>query len=155
MGGLWGYALGTGMTNKFNQILDEKRRLAGNIELEKKKNEFSDTTDPLADKFAIKDTDIIFNTPNYEKDLKGSSEPRKRMLWMDAYYEGALGFNKDQWNAAIASNKPGYDDFKHKFLGNAKLFWKRIRETDKGNVYQEYDYSGLKKVLPNIYPGLL
>ena len=154
MGGLWGYALGTGMTNKFNQILDEKRRLAGNIELEKKKNEFSDDTDPLANKFAIKGTDIIFNTPNYEKDLKGSSEPRKRMLWMDSFYEGALGFTEDQWDAARKSNESGYDDFKHKFLGNAKLFWKRIRETDKGNVYQEYDYSGLKKVLPDMWRDL-
>ena len=155
MGGLWGYALGTGMTNKFNQILDEKRRLKGQIELEQKKNEFSDDTDPLADKFAIKGTDIIFNTPNYERDLKGSGEPRKALLQLDSFYSGALDFTKDQWDAAKASNKPGYDDFKRKFLGNAGLYWKRHSQTTTGgNTYKDYDYSGLQDRLPDLYRDL-
>ena len=152
---LWMYALGSGATNKFNQIMDEKRRLAGNIELEKAKAEFSDTADPLADKFSIKDTDIMFNTPNYEKDLKGATASRKRMLWMDSFYNGALQFNKDQWDAAKASNSSGYDHFKHQFLGNAKEFWKRVSQTEKGgNVYQEYNYSGLKDLLPDMWRDL-
>ena len=47
-----------------------------------------------------------------------------------------LNYNKDQWDAAKAANPSGYDNFKHKFLQEAGLFWKRVSETEKGYVVE-------------------
>ena len=161
MVGLWAYAAGIGATNKYNQIKDEQRNLAGQKEIDilqtkllnASKTEENDVDPSL---FSLKGTNISFNLPTKDELAIETDQAAKRFLHTTKFLDGILGYDKETWDSIVNSPDDGikseYARMEEKFLGSVGNFWKYIGTTDaQSPIYKKFYYDRLREVLPGLY----
>ena len=158
MVGLWAYAAGIGATNKYNQIKDEQRNLAGQKELERLQAKLNPPAEEENDLdpslFSLKGTDISFKLPGKEEWFADAAS--KRSAHSNRFLNGILNYDADTWKSISDSSDPTiqgeYARMEREFVQSLKNYWKYEGTTDdQSPIYKSFDYEALKDVLPGLY----
>ena len=159
MVGLWAYAAGIGATNKYNQIKDEQRALAGQKELDKleaKLNPTDNTNDLNPNLFSLAGTDVSFGLPSRDEMLRLPDVAARRSAHSNTFLNGILGYSKEDWeaikNSSDANVVSEYNRMEREFTDSLQNYWKFEGTTDdQSPIYKKFNYDGLKDVIPDLY----
>jgi len=158
MVGLWAYAAGIGATNKYNQIKDEQRNLAGQKELDRLQAKLNPPAEEENDLdpslFSLKGTDISFKLPGKEEWFADAAS--KRSAHSNRFLNGILNYDAKLWKSISDSSDPTiqgeYARMEREFVDSLKNYWKYEGTTDdQSPIYKSFDYEALKDVIPGLY----